>query len=80
MSKFYCKYCGVAFASVFALTNARCLNNPNGKNLPHVVYEGGEKSRYTCKYCGISFPSIFAMTHARCLKHPTKGSNHEPML
>ena len=55
MSKFYCKYCGVAFASVFALTNARCLNNPNGKNLPHVVYEGGEKSKYTCKYCGISF-------------------------
>ena len=43
MSKFYCKYCGIAFASVLALTNARCLNNPSGKNLSHVVYEGGEK-------------------------------------
>ena len=80
MSKFYCRYCGVAFGSVFALTNGRCLNNPNGKNLPHAVYEGGEKSKYTCKYCGISFPSIFAMVHGRCLKHPTKGANHEPML
>lgn len=78
MAKFYCKFCGLSFPSVFALSNARCLNHP-AKNGNHQVYEGSEKSKYTCKICGLSFPTIWAMTHARCLKHPDEGC-HEPML
>jgi len=77
MAKFYCKMCGLSFPSVFALTNARCLNNPSRGN--HQVYEGSEKPKYTCKHCGIQFPTIRAMVWAKCLRHPSKG-NHEPML
>jgi len=75
--KFYCKYCGIGFPSVFALVNARCVKQPGGLN--HVLYEGREKSKYTCKYCGLQFPTIFAMVNARCLKKPDKGG-HEPAL
>lgn len=78
MAKFFCKYCGLSFASVFALSNARCLNHPvKGGN--HQVYEGSEKPKYTCKHCGLTFPTIWAMTHISCLRRLDKGS-HEPML
>lgn len=74
--KFFCKYCGIGFSTVFALCNARCLKHAGN----HVLYEGSEKSKYTCKYCGLQFPTIFAMVNARCLKHPEKGHGHEPAL
>ena len=77
MNKFYCKYCGIGFPSVFALVNAHCVKRPSGVN--HVLYEGSEKSKYTCKYCGLQFPTIFAMVNVRCLKSPAKGG-HEPAL
>jgi len=75
--KFYCKYCGIGFSSVFSLVNARCTKQPGGAN--HVLYEGAEKSKYTCKYCGLQFSTIFAMVNARCLKSSSKGG-HEPAL
>lgn len=76
-SKFYCKFCGIGFPSVFALVHARCAKQGGGAN--HELYEGSEKSKYTCKYCGLQFPTIFAMVNARCLKSPSKGG-HEPAL
>jgi len=75
--KFYCKYCGISFPSVFALVHARCTKQSGGAN--HVLYEGSEKVKYTCKYCGLQFPTIFAMVNARCVKSPSKGG-HEPAL
>ena len=76
-TKFYCKYCGISFPSVFALVHARCTKQSGSAN--HVLYEGSEKSKYTCKYCGLQFPTIFAMVNARCVKSPAKGG-HEPAL
>jgi predicted Zn-ribbon and HTH transcriptional regulator len=83
VATFYCEYCGMNFASVRALTAARCPRHPLGPNKGfHKVYEGTEKPQYTCKYCGFKFSTIRAMTAARCPRHPS-GPNkgyHAPTL
>ena len=80
--RFFCKYCGMEYASVRDLTANWCQNNPQGKSgYHHELYEGSVKSQYTCKYCGLVYRDLLNLTRNICQRHPGgKGRCHEPAL
>ena len=81
MARYYCKWCGQDFASVQALVQNWCRNNPAGRSVPHELYEGSEKSRYTCKFCGNSYSSLHALCYTTCRRNPKGNGFHcEPTL
>ena len=76
---FFCKNCGMKFASVQSLTSSSCSRHPSGKGR-HELYEGSTKPIYTCKYCGKMSRDLRSLTSSKCVKHPkgfAKG-NHSP--
>ena len=75
MGKVSCKWCGIKFGNVIAMSNSSCFKSPSKR---HELYEGSEKSQYVCKYCGIKFPNLVAMANSGCSKSPSK--RHEPAL
>jgi protein-arginine kinase activator protein McsA len=80
--KYYCKYCGMEYASVRDLTANWCQNHPLGKSgYKHELYEGTVKTQYTCKYCGMVYRDLLTLTRNICQKNPAgKGKCHEPAL
>lgn len=78
---YYCKYCGIGYQTVNALTAADCHRHPDGRH-KHELYQGTEKSTYFCQYCGAKAASISTLTGAKCPRHP-KGAfkgRHSPAL
>ena len=75
--KYYCKWCGNSYPSVYNLTHSTCNKNSGGKY--HELYEGSEKTKYVCKWCGNSYPSIYNLTHSTCNKNKN-SKYHEPAL
>lgn len=78
---YYCKYCGLGYQTISALTAADCLRHPDGRH-KHELYQGAVKSVYECQYCGSKASSISSLTGAKCPRHP-KGAykgRHSPAL
>lgn len=79
---YYCKYCGMGYQTVNALTAAVCHRHPEDGRHKHELYQGTEKSTYFCQYCGAKAASISTLTGAKCPRHP-KGAfkgRHSPAL
>ncbi len=78
-----CKYCGMNFPNMTALTVGTCGRHPNGIHKGrHALYEGSDKQQYTCKYCGIKFANLNVLCAQPCGRHPNgphKG-RHAPAL
>lgn len=78
---YYCKYCGLGYQTINALTAADCVRHPAGK-YKHELYQGTEKKSYECQYCGTKAESIQKLTAPKCRRHPSgayKG-HHVPAL
>lgn len=78
---YYCKYCGLGYQTISALTAADCTRHPAGRH-KHELYQGTPKEIYECQYCGHKAPNIKTLTAAKCYRHPDgayKG-RHVPAL
>ena len=78
---YYCKYCGLGYQTINALTAANCVRHPAGRH-KHELYQGTEKKTYECQYCGHKAVDISTLTATKCSRHP-KGAykgRHVPAL
>lgn len=79
---YYCKYCGLKYATIGALSATECARHPSGGRHHHELYQGTEKDVYECQFCGKSARDIRTLTATKCHRHPDgvfKG-RHIPAL